>query len=282
MESHKTKLVFGPNVAAALASFKNKLPGAVFHKAAEQIRCGNVKITSNAVLLQAMRLIRPAARDNCEWWTVLTTTASCSSRSSAGTKPRMPTPHGKRRAVAWSLCQKSPHLRTTHQRQRQKWQATVLRHGVCESSLVAHARHGPLKDWILSTVRNGQRRTRRQGLCSPLPAAHAPEPIRRQHPQFRTRCHIDPQKIARTPRLARAAICWTREIPNPQRIQSHSAIVRAPAVHSARCSSASSSRIALPAGLSINAKQLAGFLSETNSFPAIGSRKRGTHGLWNA
>ncbi len=83
------------------------------------------------------------------------TASSCSARSSAGTKPRMPTPHG-RSPTSWRVSgQQLRHLGPPQERERQERQRARVGDGGGELRAVAHAGHGPLDDRVHRAVQGG-------------------------------------------------------------------------------------------------------------------------------
>jgi hypothetical protein len=86
---------------AAFAPLEDEAARAILDEHLEQRRRRHVQVGVDAVLLELGCLIRPAARDERKRRHELLMTRSCSSRSSLGTKPRMPTPHDRSPSSSW-------------------------------------------------------------------------------------------------------------------------------------------------------------------------------------
>ena len=86
------------------------------------------------------------------------TTASCSARSSGGTKPRMPTPQGRAPSIRAASSNSVPDLLFAQQCQGEKRKPTVVRDRLGKRRDVADAGHRALENRIARAMIDGQGR----------------------------------------------------------------------------------------------------------------------------
>ncbi len=269
------------NVAAALATFENELPGSVFHKTAQQGGRGNVKISPNSPLFQAVRLVRPAAGNDGKRGAEFMHRFELFRPQVRRNKAEDADAPGQSAQQSRRLLQKSPHLRTAHQRQRQERQSAVFGHRVCEGRLVAHPRHGSLQDGILGAVRNGERRAWPERLV------------------FRRKSRMFPNRFVHGVQDSRHVVVTIRQRSGKRRVLSERpdvSVVRSKAHSGLQRAEPLFTRIwptqpmfqrfqftdCFPTRLFIDAEERTDLLAQANGFAAIGSGKSGTDRLRDA
>ena len=121
--SHSTKLDARADVAAALAALEDEPAGALLEEQPQQAGRRDVQVGRDAVRPRARAPGRAGRRRSARTAAGASrTTASCSARSSGGTKPRMPTPHGRSPSSSRGLAEQRVDLRPAHQREREERQ----------------------------------------------------------------------------------------------------------------------------------------------------------------
>ncbi len=159
-----------PDVAAALATFEDEAPRAVFEEHVEQARRRNVQVGRDARLLERPRHRGAAPRDQRDGGLGLEHERQLLVANLRWHEAEDADAPGAARESLRALVEDATRLVAAHERQREERQAARLRHGVGERGPIAHARHRALRDGVPGAVlgcelRRGAQRIEGAGLA---------------------------------------------------------------------------------------------------------------------
>ncbi|MBS1253580.1 MAG: hypothetical protein MAG451_02629 [Anaerolineales bacterium] len=144
------------NVTTSLTTFEHKAPRTILEKHAQQSGRRHVQVGGDAIFLQYLRLIGPAAGDQRKWRAVSADDVQLLLTQTQGDKAQNADPPGAVSHQLLGFFQQSFHCRRAHHGKRQERQRSPFGHPQSEFAPIANPSHWPLHDRIMGSVGLGQ------------------------------------------------------------------------------------------------------------------------------